>query len=311
MKIRTYTKRLADEALAIPTATGFSRRISEVAVQKHIRALEGGFWRWEVADPIRLGPDGAVYNGRHRLIAVSRCAVPLKTYVQENVDPETFIFQDTGRARTGAEMTRLAGHSQQFTAITGAANYVNQLNGLPYGDALSAYEREQLVLSDPIFTDLSIYSVASELNKEFKIPQAGSTGALIWLVQNGLAPKAKIMGIYRELLDDTFGDESIARELAELVDPPNRDRAGNKLALRGKRKERHYAWREKQAGGRRDEFTGLLIDEIWKRLSEKQRTPEKQALIDNLLSGSGMVKNHQSITQQKSITQKAQRARAA
>jgi hypothetical protein len=172
--------------------------------------------------------------------------------------------------------------------ITAAANYVNILNGKASGNALHPYEREQLILSDEIFEDVDIHALASRLNKEFDIPQAGASGTLIWLVQHDLAPEAKVIGIYEELLADTYGDESIARALAELVSPPNRDRAGNLIPVRGKRKERHLNWVKKSSGHRRSDFTTLLVSEIWKRTPKTKHTPQGEALIQGVIDiGSG------------------------
>jgi hypothetical protein len=104
MRKQTFTKRLALELLAVPPRDGLARPIGERDVSKIMRAMLGGWWKWDAAPPIRIGTDGACYDGRHRLTALSRLdKVEMKAWVDDDVDPGDFIYYDTTTAHRSGD----------------------------------------------------------------------------------------------------------------------------------------------------------------------------------------------------------------
>lgn len=75
--------------------TPHARKIDRRRVERYRNDMLSGGWR-ETGEPIRIGTDGHVVNGHHRLTAVAESGVSIWFIVVFGVDPSTRDYQDCG-----------------------------------------------------------------------------------------------------------------------------------------------------------------------------------------------------------------------
>jgi hypothetical protein len=112
-------------------------------VDAYARDMAAGHWSLN-GDPIRFDKDGNLIDGQHRLLAIIKANVPIKSFVVRDLGDDAFITLDSGIKRTmGDEFT----FAQEKNAIAlGAA--IQQLMRyeagiLDKGTALKATKHEQ------------------------------------------------------------------------------------------------------------------------------------------------------------------------
>lgn len=85
-----------------------NRPLRKLHVDYLVREIESG--RWKVnGDSVRFCHDGTLIDGQHRLHAVLKSGVPVKTLVAYGVDKEAFATIDNGMLRTSADSLALVG----------------------------------------------------------------------------------------------------------------------------------------------------------------------------------------------------------
>jgi hypothetical protein len=87
-----------------------NRAIARADVERYKRDMLGGRWHLD-GSPIRLGPDGALLDGQHRLTAVAESGVSIPMLIIRGVDPAARAAMDTGRKRTASDALVMAGHT--------------------------------------------------------------------------------------------------------------------------------------------------------------------------------------------------------
>lgn len=75
------------------------RRAGNQSVAKYARAMANGEWRL-VPDPIMVDPEGQLFNGTQRCMAVVSSRRDVPVYIMWDADPSLFDLIDTGRARS-------------------------------------------------------------------------------------------------------------------------------------------------------------------------------------------------------------------
>jgi hypothetical protein len=86
-----------------------NRHISKNAVAAMARDMMAGKWRMN-GDAIRVGADGTLFDGQHRLTACVQANVPFETLIVTGLSPEDRLTIDRGRPRTiGDALTMVQG----------------------------------------------------------------------------------------------------------------------------------------------------------------------------------------------------------
>lgn len=88
---------LLEIARADPTFR--NRKISQVRVSRYARDLREGRWSRQF-DPIRIGTDGVLLDGQHRLHAIVQSKVAIPMLVIWKLDRSVFSTLDAGRPRS-------------------------------------------------------------------------------------------------------------------------------------------------------------------------------------------------------------------
>lgn len=115
--VEVITPAEAAKMLAVPPAPGKERRVSPKGVARWVRLMRLGLFRHNPVDPVVIGVDGAVYNGRHRLSAVVVYDQPVTFTVLRGATPDIFDVLDQGNPRTAAQFVFDGVDPQTQTAI--------------------------------------------------------------------------------------------------------------------------------------------------------------------------------------------------
>lgn len=79
-----------------------NRNINQARVTEYSQAMKDGEWQFN-GDPIRFTSDGILSDGQHRLTAVVRSGVSQTFLIIENMEKETKLTLDAGKARNGGD----------------------------------------------------------------------------------------------------------------------------------------------------------------------------------------------------------------
>jgi hypothetical protein len=117
VKVETITPAKARKLLL--EANTHNRKLVEKRVIQLVLAMQSGDWMFN-GDPIRIGADGVLYDGQHRLAAIERANTPQQMVVVRGLQTGTQETIDVGAKRTIADMLKLRGEKDvnRLAAIT-------------------------------------------------------------------------------------------------------------------------------------------------------------------------------------------------
>jgi hypothetical protein len=107
MKIKTIviTPEMARELLTNNTA---NRPIKPNHIIFLMKEIVSGNWKFN-GDPIRIGHDGSLIDGQHRLTAVIRTGIAIETLLIDGLDPKVFDTIDSGARRSTGDTLSVFG----------------------------------------------------------------------------------------------------------------------------------------------------------------------------------------------------------
>jgi len=105
-----------------------NRKVKRTFVERYAQAMKDGEWKYN-GESIKIGTDGTLLDGQHRLLACVESGVEFETLVIGNLSPATFAYIDIGRKRTGADVLDVTGF--KYTGDMAAA--LNLLRSLEAG----------------------------------------------------------------------------------------------------------------------------------------------------------------------------------
>lgn len=109
-----------DKAMAttLLEANSKNRKVSDRQVAQYSRALSADDWPF-TGDAIRVGTNGLVLDGQHRLLAIEATGEPMKTLVVLNLNEVVQRYIDSGRKRTSADQLNMDGiaNASQMASI--------------------------------------------------------------------------------------------------------------------------------------------------------------------------------------------------
>ena len=170
MKITAEVETISpNEARRLLDSTeGFqNRHVARVVVDRLTDQIRRGLFVIN-GETIIIGSDGKLMNGQHRLIAVSKADISIRTLVARGVDPDTFVTIDTGKARNVADAMLIASNGElsssttMVRAMASAARHIvatDKDNRVNYTDLglVSNADCVELMLSDDDFIDDAVY----------------------------------------------------------------------------------------------------------------------------------------------------------
>lgn len=92
-------------------------------VDMYARALKAGKWQL-TSETIKFSPSGELFDGQHRMMAVVKAKVPMKTYVARNVKDNCILVVDTGRKRSTGDILAIRGQKNAYALASAARKLV-------------------------------------------------------------------------------------------------------------------------------------------------------------------------------------------
>lgn len=102
---RTITPEIAQQLLSNNAG---NRKLSERNVQFIYGQMVAGEWKL-TGDTIKIGKDGKLKDGQHRLAGVVKYGKPIEMFVAEGVADDVFQVLDTGKSRSAADVLSMSG----------------------------------------------------------------------------------------------------------------------------------------------------------------------------------------------------------
>jgi len=112
---KTITPELAAEFLKKNEG---NRKLSDRGIQFLYQQMVSGDWQL-TADTIKIGKNGRLLDGQHRLQALVKYGKPLEMFVAEGLDDKVFSVLDTGKNRTAADVLGVQGYKSS-NALAGS-----------------------------------------------------------------------------------------------------------------------------------------------------------------------------------------------
>ncbi|MFD7841366.1 hypothetical protein ACFV4K_00300 [Nocardia sp. NPDC059764] len=113
-----------------------NRPVRQARVQQYYDDMVSGRWLFN-GEAIKLGPDGELLDGQHRLQAIARTSgQKFPMLVVRGLSPDTQVTMDQGARRTPADQLTLTGIAGHNTTMVAAALrvYIPWLEGNLFGD---------------------------------------------------------------------------------------------------------------------------------------------------------------------------------
>lgn len=110
-RVVRVTPELAEEWLGKNT---HNRNIRQSTVDAYARDMAAGRWLL-TGDAIEFGPDGVLYNGQHRCLAIVKSRQTVEMLVAEGIAADAQRVRDAGPRRSPSDMLKLEGHANYST----------------------------------------------------------------------------------------------------------------------------------------------------------------------------------------------------
>lgn len=126
-KAVVITPDLASEMLS---KNAKNRPLRQRVVAKYAADMRAG--AFVGADSIKIGEDGALQDGQHRLAAVIESGIPVTMVVVDNLPTGAFDKWDTGAKRSPGDVVSILGYPQSaLVASVAQAHHLYTVNGSP------------------------------------------------------------------------------------------------------------------------------------------------------------------------------------
>lgn len=124
-----------------------NRQLYDSHVKYYMQMISQGEWEMN-GSSIKVGSDGAILDGQHRLEAISRTNISVDTLFITGLDPATFKTIDTGKNRTYKDHLFIAGvEGSDLGALASAAPIVRNVD---FATGIYNHERHRLSPSEMI-----------------------------------------------------------------------------------------------------------------------------------------------------------------
>lgn len=114
IRIETITPEMAERWLVANT---HNRSPREAAVKYLVTEMQNGRWR-VTGDTIKIGKSGRLLDGQHRLIAVVRSGVTIRSCVAYDTPDDCFSVIDRGVRRSQSDALKVAGYTNTIVLAT-------------------------------------------------------------------------------------------------------------------------------------------------------------------------------------------------
>jgi hypothetical protein len=116
ISVETVTPEMAKKYLAL---NGKNRPLGKSTLDTYAGAMRRGEWMLN-GESIKFSSSGRLLDGQHRLTAVARSGVAIRTYVARDVPERAFQTLDAGKKRLGSDALAILGEKNTAFLATAA-----------------------------------------------------------------------------------------------------------------------------------------------------------------------------------------------
>ncbi|MFA4972409.1 MAG: hypothetical protein WC683_07330 [bacterium] len=123
-----------DTAKRYLAASKGNRRINEFRVDTYVRDMLAG--RWYIGETIKFDSNGVLLDGHHRLLAILKYGLPVRSLVTRNLPPESIRGIDLGQPRTHDQISKFMneGFSKRHFSIAKFMEFGEHHHNLSYNE---------------------------------------------------------------------------------------------------------------------------------------------------------------------------------
>jgi hypothetical protein len=189
-----------------------NRPISQRIINEYSRVMANGGWFEDTGESIKIDPDGTLFDGQHRLMALINAKVNL--YFEVATKPiEAFKFIDQGKKRNASDIFACEGVTYYRTITAGLKKYI----ALKKGISISRTGGCSFNLVDIKFSNAEILNFYHSNPEVF---QGAASNSDNWYRKSGkLLAVSEIMGYYLYFRDKSIDDSfSFMQMMCEGID---------------------------------------------------------------------------------------------
>lgn len=112
------------EATKLLEANKLNRPLTQPHIDRIAKQITDGKWIFN-GETIKIGMNGDVFDGQHRLWACMIAEIPIETIIVDNIEREAFATIDTIRKpRSGADILSICGLDRHRKTVSGALSWL-------------------------------------------------------------------------------------------------------------------------------------------------------------------------------------------
>lgn len=220
-KIEFITPKLAEKLLS---KNCINRPVKKNTVDYYSDIIKRGQWELN-GESIKISKEGILLDGQHRLMAIVKSGIGIKTVIVEGLDSNTFDTIDQGVARTTSDLFNMQGIVNATTISSILCKYNMISNNTSSGLTSNSYKRLNLtkrdyineykkneVLWDEICRNSKQYYRKMKLLSKSEI--GGYMGTLI--INKGHDPE-KVYNFFRQLFYEITPENETINALKEVL----------------------------------------------------------------------------------------------
>lgn len=176
VEVKDITPKEARELLSMNT---FNRSVRRETVEKYKAAMREGRWRAN-GEPIKVGTDGVLKDGQHRLIAAVESNITLKGMVIVTVDEKEANCYDIGLVRNVRDVLAFEGVTEKYLTNSMITAGMNAILSLKIGRAVDKSLACKKLIENADACEFVYHNFITKRGARVTgIYKAGTTGALI------------------------------------------------------------------------------------------------------------------------------------
>jgi len=185
-----------------------NRNLSMRTVENYAKDMRAGHWQVN-GESIKIGKDGSLLDGQHRLSAVIKSGIPVPLVLIEDIDNDSFFTIDTGKKRTAGQIAQISGE-KNGNRVAGIARMIRLLELGKESYFVSGLEIQETIERYPLIREWAAFGVGC------RILTSGMIAPGILFAE--IYPKEKIYDFYARLNSgENIGKENPIYELRQRI----------------------------------------------------------------------------------------------
>jgi hypothetical protein len=138
-----------------------NRNLSMRTVENYAKDMRAGHWQVN-GESIKIGKDGSLLDGQHRLSAVIKSGIPVPLVLIEDIDNDSFFTIDTGKKRTAGQIAQLSGE-KNGNRVAAIARMIRLLELGKESYFVSGLEIQETIERYPLIREWATFGIGCKI----------------------------------------------------------------------------------------------------------------------------------------------------